>query len=71
MNLPARYVERVNDLSGADWPLVIEAFNLLRYAVVVRADGVGRQVVISVFKLRYGRSSWPLETWPTCHFDSI
>jgi hypothetical protein len=33
-----RYVERVNDLSGADWPLVIEAFNLLRHAVVVRAD---------------------------------
>ena len=33
-----RYVERVNDLSDADWPLVIEAFNLLRHAVIVRAD---------------------------------
>lgn len=32
------YMERVGDLPGAEWPLAIEAFNLLRHAVVVRAD---------------------------------
>jgi hypothetical protein len=33
-----RYVEHIAELSAADWPLAIEAFNLLRHAVVVRAD---------------------------------
>ena len=33
-----RYVERIGELSGSEWPLVIEAFNLLRHAVVVRVD---------------------------------
>lgn len=33
-----RYVERIGDLSGSEWALAIEAFNLLRHAVVVRVD---------------------------------
>jgi hypothetical protein len=33
-----RYVEHIGDLSSSEWPLVIEAFNLLRHAVVVRVD---------------------------------
>ena len=33
-----RYVERIGELSDSEWPLVIEAFNLLRHAVVVRVD---------------------------------
>ena len=33
-----RYVERIGELSGSEWPLVIEAFNLLRHAVIVRVD---------------------------------
>ncbi len=33
-----RYVERIGELSGSEWPLVIEAFNLLRHAVIVRGD---------------------------------
>ena len=33
-----RYMERIGELPGSDWPLAIEAFNLLRHAVVVRVD---------------------------------
>jgi len=33
-----RYIERIRELPGADWPLAIEAFNLLRHAVVIRVD---------------------------------
>ena len=33
-----RYVEHIGELSSSEWPLVIEAFNLLRHAVVVRVD---------------------------------
>lgn len=32
------YMERIGELPGPDWPLAIEAFNLLRHAVVVRVD---------------------------------
>ncbi len=33
-----RYVQSMRELSADDWPLAIEAFNLLRYAVVIRLD---------------------------------
>jgi hypothetical protein len=33
-----RYIEQAGELPAGDWPLVIETFNLLRRAVVVRVD---------------------------------
>ena len=33
-----RYVEDTSELSARDWPPVIETFNLLRHAVVIRLD---------------------------------
>jgi hypothetical protein len=33
-----RYVQSLSELPARDWPLAIEAFNLLRHAVVIRLD---------------------------------
>lgn len=33
-----RYVQSLSGLPGHDWPVAIEAFNLLRHAVVIRLD---------------------------------
>ncbi|MFQ5910545.1 MAG: hypothetical protein ACE5IJ_07490 [Thermoplasmata archaeon] len=52
-----RYVERIGELSGSEWPLVIEAFNLLRHAVVVRVDDRAytfAQVYEELVDARYG-----------------